>query len=286
MKTIAAVVRERLALPWSKAKALVEQGRVTVDGAVVTDVAARVAEGAAVEVRADAPRRATGPLAREAIVHADRDLVVVDKPAGLLSVADEEGNHDTVAHHLRTLLRRVDGIDAKLGVVHRLDRETSGLMVFARNAAAQRALAALFRAHDIDRVYHALAHGDVAAATIDTPLARDRGDGLRGTRDVPGARPSVTFVKPLERLRGATLVECRLQTGRQHQIRIHLAEAGHPLLGEQVYVRDYRGPRIDAPRVMLHAHTLGFVHPRTGKAVAFSRVAPADFSGLRATLAR
>jgi 23S rRNA pseudouridine1911/1915/1917 synthase len=94
----------------------------------------------------------------------------------------------------------------------------------------------------------------------------------------------VTHVRPIEALDGATLVECRLETGRQHQIRIHLAEAGHPLLGERVYIRDYGGPRIDAPRVMLHARSLGFVHPRSGEALAFEREAPADFADVLAAL--
>jgi len=100
------------------------------------------------------------------------------------------------------------------------------------------------------------------------------------------AKRSITNVKPVSTLDGATLVECRLETGRQHQIRIHLAEAGHPLVGEAVYIRDYAGPRIDAPRVMLHARTLGFRHPRDGKAMSFEREAPVDFREVIARLAR
>jgi 23S rRNA pseudouridine1911/1915/1917 synthase len=106
-------------------------------------------------------------------------------------------------------------------------------------------------------------------------LARDRGDGLRGS-DEAGKR-AVTHIEPIARLRGATLIECRLETGRQHQIRIHLSELGHPLLGERVYIRDYRGATIKAPRTMLHALRLGFSHPRTGNAVRFEREPPEDF---------
>ena len=125
----------------------------------------------------------------------------------------------------------------RLGVVHRLDKDTSGLMVFARTAHAKRALATQFREHTIDRVYHAIAHGVIAA----------------------------------------TRVECRLETGRQHQIRIHLSELGHPLVGERVYIRDYAGLKIEAMRPMVHARTLGFMHPRTGGRVLFQREPPADF---------
>jgi 23S rRNA pseudouridine1911/1915/1917 synthase len=178
-------------------------------------------------------------------------------------------------------------------VVHRLDKDTSGVMVFARNAAAQRALAAQFRAHDVERVYQAIVHGDVGERTVESHLLLDRGDGLRGShghyRRAQGAPPAdarraVTHVRPLERLKGATLAECRLETGRQHQIRIHLAEAGHPLVGERVYIRDYDGRRIEAPRVMLHARVLGFTHPRTGRTVRFEREAPEDFRALLAAL--
>ncbi|HEX4779136.1 MAG TPA: RluA family pseudouridine synthase, partial [Usitatibacter sp.] len=184
--------------------------------------------------------------------------------------------------------------DSGLGVVHRLDRDTSGLVVFTRTAEAKRGLAEQFRAHDIERAYQAIAHGDVAPARIESDIVADRGDGLRGShghyRRARGAPPSdakrsITNVMPVSRLDGATVVECRLETGRQHQIRIHLAEAGHPLLGEAVYIRDYAGPRIDAPRVMLHARTLGFRHPRDGKPMSFERDAPGDFREVVARLA-
>ena len=286
--TLAAVVRERTGVSWSRARSLCAQGRVTVDGTRCLDPAARVAPDAVVVVSEHGPRLDKSPLARDAIVFFDRDLVVVDKPPGMLSVADEPGNRETLAEHARMLLARVDrgAKDTGLGVVHRLDRDTSGVMVFTRTAEAKRGLAAQFRAHDIDRVYYALAHGAVGETRLETHLLVDRGDGLRGShghfRKARGAPPAeariaITHVRPITALRGATLVECRLETGRQHQIRIHLAELGHPLLGERVYIRDYQGARIEAPRTMLHARTLGFVHPRSGERVAFERVAPEDF---------
>ena len=150
-------------------------------------------------------------------------------------------------------------------------------------------LAAQFRDHTIDRVYHAIAHGAVAATRVETYRVLDRGDGMRGSYghfrrpkgDAPiEARRSVTHVRPIERLLGATLVECRLETGRQHQIRIHLSELGHPLVGERVYIRDYAGPVVEAIRPMLHARTLGFVHPRTGDRMMFEREPPPDFQAM------
>lgn len=286
--TLAAVVREKTGASWSRARKLCSDGRVTVDGERCLDPAARILPDAVVVVDEHAPKVEKGPLARDAIVFHDRDVVVVDKPAGMLSVADEPGNKETLVDYTRTLLRRIDkgGVDAPLGVVHRLDRDTSGLMMFTRTALAKRVLTEAFTEHDIERVYHAIAHGEVPEKRMESWFLLDRGDGLRGSHghfrraagDPPAdARLAITYVKPLTALEGATLVECRLETGRQHQIRIHLAELGHPLLGEFVYIRDYRGEKIEAPRTMLHARTLGFTHPRSGKAMSFTREPPADF---------
>jgi 23S rRNA pseudouridine1911/1915/1917 synthase len=294
--TVAAVVREKTGAAWSRARKLCTDGRVSVNGERCLDPASRVPADAVVVVDEHAPRHRPGPLPENAIVYFDRDVVVVDKPAGMLSVEDEEGNKDTLVLHTRTLLRRVGGRaeDSPLAVVHRLDKDTSGVMVFARTAAAQRALAEQFRAHDLDRVYQGIAHGDVAERHIETDLILDRGDGLRGSYGhfrrpkggIPGdARRAVTHITPVARLDGATLVECRLETGRQHQIRIHLSELGHPLVGERVYNRDYRGVVIESARTMLHAQALGFAHPRTGKPVSFERAAPADFQAMLAQLA-
>jgi len=286
--TLAAVVRAQTGVAWSRARALCTQGRVSVDGERCLDPATRIAADAVVVVNESAPKLRAGPLTRERVLFFDDDLVVVDKPAGLLSVADDSGTRDTVADHLRTVLRRVDprGTDAKLGVVHRLDKDTSGVMVFARTTHAKRVLAAKFRAHEIERVYVALAHGDVVETRIESYLARDRGDGVRGSHDrlrstrdgaTVDAKRSVTYVRPLAQLAGATLVECRLETGRQHQIRIHLSELGHPLLGEHVYKRDYTGAMIRSRRIMLHARKLAFGHPRSGEHVSFECEPPEDF---------
>ena len=289
--TLAAVVRSRTGATWSRARKLCMDGRVSVDGERCLDPAMRIAPDAVVVIDEHAPKHRPGPIAESAIVYFDADVVVVDKPAGMLSVADEEGNIDTLLNHARTVVRRMDkrGKDSALGVVHRLDRETSGVMVFARTASAHRALAEQFRAREMDRVYEAIVHGDAMARRVETHLIPDRGDGLRGSfghfrrmkgDPPPEARLAITHVQPVEALRGATRIECRLETGRQHQIRIHLSEAGHPLVGERVYIRDYRGERIESPRLMLHARTLGFSHPRGGKHVAFERPPPPDFTTL------
>jgi 23S rRNA pseudouridine1911/1915/1917 synthase len=289
--TVAAVVREQTGATWSRARKHCTEGRVSVNGERCLDPASRVPPDAVVVVDESAPKLRTGPLAESAIVFFDSDVVVVDKPAGMLSIADEEGGKDALVLHARTLLRRMDkrGKDAALAVVQRLDKETSGIMVFARTATAQRLLASQFRAHDVDRVYQAIVHGAVAAQRVETELILDRGDGLRGSyghfRRPKGGPPTdakraVTHITPVAQLRGATLVECRLETGRQHQIRIHLSELGHPLVGECVYIRDYQGVKIESPRPMLHAQALGFVHPRTGKRVLFQRDAPADFQAM------
>jgi len=165
--------------------------------------------------------------------------------------------------------------------VHRLDKETSGVMVFTRTWLAKQSLTQQFRAHTAHRRYLAIAHGAVRARTLRSNLVADRGDGIRGS--IPagvkrqGMQLAVTHVEPVEALRGATLVSCQLETGRTHQIRVHLSEAGHPIVGERVYVRGYQGDVLPAPRMMLHAAELGFVHPATNVEVRFERPPPVDF---------
>jgi 23S rRNA pseudouridine1911/1915/1917 synthase len=294
-QTVPALLRELLpGTSWSRAKELVQSGRVRVDGSMVPDPATRVAAGSRIELRPDGPSLPRGPLAPDALVHFDADLVVVDKPAGLLTVPFA-GERDTLITLTRTLLarREGEGRGPTLRAVQRLDKETSGLVVFARSVPAERLLQEQFKEHSVLRRYLGLVHGAAESGSHETLLLADRGDGLRGSWGVfrrakgeppPTARRAVTHVQVVERLRGATLVACELETGRQHQIRIHLAEAGHPLLGERVYVRDYRGPVLPAPRPMLHAALLGFDHPRGGRPVRFEVPAPADFLSMLARL--
>jgi 23S rRNA pseudouridine1911/1915/1917 synthase len=173
----------------------------------------------------------------------------------------------------------------RLRAVHRIDRETSGLMVFARTVDAERILGEQFRAHSLHRVYLAVALGDVREQTIESYLVPDRGDGRRGsTKNNKLGKRAVTHVKPIERLGGYTVIECRLETGRTHQIRIHLSEHGHPLCGDKVYRGPYPGKPIPdesgAPRLSLHAAELGFQHPITGELIRFAMPLPADLTGL------
>jgi 23S rRNA pseudouridine1911/1915/1917 synthase len=297
-KTLAAIVREASnTLPWAKARELVTRGKVAVDGERVLDAARRMKEGERVVIDEKAPRARRGVLDASLLVHVDADVAVVMKPAGILSVPYAEGDKDTLVDITQAALRRrpKDPQRSPLGVVQRLDKDTTGLMVFPRNLAAKRSLATQLRAHTVTRRYLAIVHGRAENATYDTMLIANRGDGLRGSfgvfRKMPGgppreARRAVTHVRVLERLENATLVECHLETGRQHQIRIHLSEAGHPLVGETVYIRDYHGPRVDAPRPMLHAETLGFDHPRTGERLELHAKPPEDFERLLRKLRR
>jgi 23S rRNA pseudouridine1911/1915/1917 synthase len=172
-----------------------------------------------------------------------------------------------------------------LHVVHRLDRDTSGLLVFARTAEAARRLVQMFRKHELHRVYLAIVHGHVNAMTLESSLVRDRGDGRRGSTHLPEVgKRAVTHVRPIEHLDGYTLVECRLETGRTHQIRIQLAEAGHMVCGEKVYRGRVRHePMKDhskAQRQALHAAELAFQHPITGEPLHFTMPLPPDMARL------
>lgn len=295
-RTLADIVRQGMTTPcsWSQARELCKRGKVRHNGRLATDAAARVGLGDRICIDVHAPRVREHVLTEDRIVYCDAQLVVVDKPAGMLSIPFDTADKNTLVDRLRMLLRRKQGpAGAELGVVQRLDKDTTGLMVFARTLAAKRKLQHAFRIHAIERRYLALAHGAVVGQRIETMLVRDRGDGLRGSfghfRASHGAIPhdakrAVTEVRPRLGLRGATLIECQLFTGRQHQIRIHLSESGHPLLGESVYIRDYEQPLLPAPRTMLHAGVLGFAHPSTGRALRFELPAPQDFEAVLAGL--
>lgn len=299
-RTLAAVVRAILpGASWRRAQELCTSGRVTVDGAVATDPAQRLVAGQRLTVDPEGPRRRPGILPDDAILYLDRDLVVVRKPAGMLTVAWEiDDGRPTLAEATRAALQRRDrpaGLRhlPPLGVVSRLDKDTTGVVVFARTEEAREQLERQFEAHSIERRYLAIAHGAPPEGTLESMLVANRGDGIRGSLGVfsahrgpppPGAQHAVTHLRVLERFARASLVECRLETGRQHQIRIHLAEAGCPVVGEAIYIRDFRGRLIPAPRPMLHAAVLGFIHPRTGRALRLEDPPPEDFAAMAAQL--
>ncbi len=264
---------------WNRVRKWIELGKVRVDTAVVTLATERVRAGQEVEFVPNA-RRANEPrLADEAVVYVDTHLIVVHKPAGISSVPfeNERGTLDELVD--RWLSTREGARRGSLSVVHRLDKETSGLLVFARTLSALRGLKNQFRFHTVERRYWAVAHGAVRAATFSSRLVQDRGDGLRGSTNNPRlGQEATTHVRPLTPLPDATLVECKLETGRTHQIRIHLAEAGHPIVGERVYSKNYRGTLLTAPRILLHAFELGFEHPATGRQLHFETRLPDDMS--------
>jgi 23S rRNA pseudouridine1911/1915/1917 synthase len=220
-------------------------------------------------------------------VYEDAQLVVIDKPAGLSSVPYEAREQGTAIDLVREAWRRMGrpATAQALFVVHRIDKETSGLLAYAKTKAAERELASQFRAHTVERLYICVAHGVVRAARIESFLVPDRGDGLRGSTRRPGqGKRAVTHVEPVQALRGATLCHVRLETGKTHQIRVHLAEVGHPLVGEKVYIRDFTGDPIPSARLLLHAATLGFRHPTTEAPVSLEAPLPADFTSELARL--
>jgi 23S rRNA pseudouridine1911/1915/1917 synthase len=282
--TVSAVLRRHVTdLPWARAKRLCETGKVKLDGERVTDAAVRVSAGQ--EVKLDEAAPAPMPDLRVEIVFEDAHVVVIDKPTGVSSVPYEKREGGTAMDLLREAWKRKTGRSASsvpLHVVHRIDKETSGLLAFAKTKLAERKLQELFRAHDVDRTYLCIAHGAVEDRRIESRLVEDRGDGLRGsTRHPKQGKRAVTHVKVIERLPQATLCEVRLETGKTHQIRIHLAEDGHPLVGEKVYIRDFGargGEPLPSPRLLLHAATLGFVHPITRTKVSLSSPLPPDFT--------
>jgi 23S rRNA pseudouridine1911/1915/1917 synthase len=288
--TLAATLRQRLpGRSWNDVRRLCETGKVRLDGELVLDPAARVRADQQVQIdmAARRPRVAT-PGFR--VAFEDAHLVVIEKPAGISSVPYERKETGTAMDLVREAWRakgkRATAIP--LYIVHRLDKDTSGLLCFAKTRLGERGLHTIFQKHQAAREYLAVAHGRVESGRIESRLVADRGDGLRGstTRRGEGQR-AVTHVTAVETLRGATLLRVRLETGRTHQIRVHLAEAGHPLVGETVYIRDFSragGTPLPASRLMLHAATLGFRHPVTGAEVAFEAAPPPAFQEILAGL--
>ena len=280
--TVAAFIKAQANVAWSVAKRHVTSGKVFVNGTRVTEVDHRLTVGQQVELKM-AARRPHDPEREGVLVFDDAHVVVIDKPAGVSSVPYEDRETGTAMDLIRGAWRRMGkpATSVPLHVVHRIDRATSGLLAFAKTKRAEVGLAAQLRAHTMERMYLCVAHGIVPAGRIESNLVADRGDRLRGsTTDPNQGKRAVTHVTVRDALRGATLCEVRLETGKTHQIRIHLAESGHPLVGESVYIRDYRGSLIESPRLLLHAATLGFVHPVTGQQVSLSSPLPTDFTSV------
>jgi 23S rRNA pseudouridine1911/1915/1917 synthase len=264
---------------WSVIRRAVTTGKVSIDDEVVHDPRTHVEAGQLVRICMTAPR---GPqrhrLADDAILVVDSQIVVVRKPAGINTVP-HEGTTETNLQRLVAQRIGRRGQPAPLIVVQRLDRETSGLLVFARTPAAQEHLKEQFGRRTVTRAYLALAAGHVKRATHRTLLVHERDGHGHSVRDPRRGKLAITHVEPVERLPGATLVTCRLETGRTHQIRIHLSEAGHPVLGDTMYT-DRRISPPEAPRLMLHAATLGFDHPLRDERIELESPPPPDMQQL------
>ena len=227
------------------------------------------------------------------IAYEDRYLVVVDKPAGLVVHPAPGHEGGTLVNALLAHCRDLRGIGGELrpGIVHRIDKDTSGLLVVAKDDATMNGLAAAFKAHTVQRVYDALCVGKPPgkAGRIDTLYGRDPHARKKFSSKVRTGKRAVTNWAVAERFAGAARIEARLETGRTHQVRVHLAALGCPLLGDRTYGRSPRDPAVRAigetlGRQALHARTLGFVHPATGERLAFSSALPADMARALAAL--
>jgi 23S rRNA pseudouridine1911/1915/1917 synthase len=225
------------------------------------------------------------------IVYRDADIVVVDKPPGLTTVRHR---HEAAQFGKRAqrflpptlvdLLQKRGSPAGRLRAVHRLDKETSGLLVLALTAAAESQLGKQFRGDAVERCYRALVRGTGKSERIESYLVEDRGDGRRGSSTAGDGKHAVTEVRLIQDLGEISLVECRLETGRTHQVRIHLGERGTPLCGERIYDRPLHGKPLpdpsNFPRPALHASRLAITHPRTGKRLAWTSALPPDMSRL------
>lgn len=313
-QTLAAFLKRRLGLTWSETRRRIQAGFVRINGQLCREDVRRVRTGQRISVdgtaassqrkeKNAAPRGRDSrldkaqqvPIPQKApsvsIVHLDDDIVVVEKPPGLTTVRHREELAEFGERAKRYLpLTLADWLPRLLGdrrpvlAVHRLDRDTSGLLVFARHRQAQAELGRQFRAHSVRRHYLAIARGCPTETTIQSHLVADRGDGRRGSSADGTGQRAVTHINVLERLGNFSLVQCRLETGRTHQVRIHLGELGTPICGERVYDRPKHGaPYPDASgarRIALHAAFLGLVHPRTGGWLQWESPLPDDLQEL------
>ena len=302
-----AALERGLALSRTRLKGLIESGRVVLDATVTRDPATKLAEGMRIEV--DVPQAEDLSLLGEdlplTIVYEDAHLLVLDKPAGLV-VHPAPGHAggtlvNALIAHCGASLSGIGGVK-RPGIVHRLDKDTSGLLVVAKTDAAHQGLSALFADHgrtgSLVREYRALVWSAIPApaGTIDAPLGRHpQSREKMAVVDAARGRHAVTHWRLVEALGPVSLIACRLETGRTHQIRVHLAHIGHPLLGDAVYGAGFKtkAARLSEPaqaalrdlgRQALHAAALGFEHPVTGEELMFESPLPEDFSRLVAAL--
>ena len=267
----------------SQAARLIEEGRVTVDGRPAAK-SCRVAEGQQVTV--DIPEGTDTAVEAQDIpldvVYEDGDVIVVNKPTGLV-VHPAPGHPDgtlvnALLHHCGDSLSGIGG-EKRPGIVHRIDRDTSGLIIAAKNDAAHLALSAQLKDHSLSRTYECLVTGNMKqdSGTVDAPIGRSSADRKK-MAVVPTGRRAVTHWEVVARYPGVTHLRCRLETGRTHQIRVHMAYIGHPILGDTVYGAKKPVPGLTGQ--CLHAAGLRFVHPRTGEPVELHCPLPPEFTAM------
>lgn len=252
-------------------------GEVVLNGKVTRSQSRLVGLGDVVDLLVDLPGAVPVPPPGIRVLYADGALLAVDKPAGVLSQPAEVRTAGELACNEQVLLAlaHAEGRPPFLRLIHRLDRTTSGVLLFARSPAALAPLAEIWRRGAAQRVYLAVVDGDVPwdHETITAPIGRDPGAAWRFQVD-PAGKPAATEVTVRQRGSGWTLVECRLHSGRTHQVRVHLAHRGHPVRGDRLY-----GSTTDAPRVLLHAWRLGLPHPTTGRPVDIEAPVPGELEG-------
>lgn len=271
-------------LSWRQIREAIEKGQVTVDGRVQRDPGLDVYAESAIELNINRPAQSRARASFD-ILHEDDHIIVLNKPAGLLSIPsspDAGHSEDTVLRRVREYLEFKRGHKSYVGMLHRLDRDTSGSLAVALSKDAHAAGRELFKEHLFERHYLALVQGipEPPKGTIRARISSGYRDGRRKlVDDEASGLDATTDYRVRERLKDAALLELRLHTGRQHQIRLHLERLGHPLLGERVYWTP--GPKSHAPtpakRNMLHAWTLAFPHPTTGVRISVEAPIPDDF---------
>jgi 23S rRNA pseudouridine1911/1915/1917 synthase len=271
----------------SQVRKLIDAGAACVDGAVRRS-SHKLRAGEAVVFSYEIP----GPEKVEAqdiplkVLHEDEDIVVIDKPAGLVVHPGAGNLAGTLANALLHRFPEIAkvGLPERPGIVHRLDKDTSGVMVAALSARAYESLLDQFKRHEVGKTYLGLVYGRISApeGRIRWPIGRHATDGKRISVKTRHPRDAETFFKVLRVFKDTTLLEIRPLTGRTHQIRVHLAAAGHPVAGDALYGRKKAARRF--PRLFLHAHTLSFVHPGTGERVEFSSPLPPELEGVLAKL--
>lgn len=278
-------------LSWRQIREAVAKGQVTVGGEVQRDEAFETRDDAAVEINRNRPAQSRARANFE-ILHEDEHIIVLNKPAGLLSIPsspDAGSSEDTVLKRVREYMAFKLGHKSYVGMLHRLDRDTSGSLAVALSKDAHAAGREMFKHHEFERHYLAIVQGipDPPQGTIDAKISTGYRSGRRKlVDDDEEGLESSTDYRIKERLTNASLLELRLHTGRQHQIRLHLEQLGHPLLGERVYSEgDARQSRVgrtkvEAKRNMLHAWTLAFPHPLTGAPIAVQAPLPEDFDSV------